>query len=406
MTTQPVLTHYRRCGRARAVGVLLAAVILAGAAMALSAPTAGALAAPADAGWSASEQQFVYLLNRARWSPEAITAAAGLGRGTFLPQPPLAINLDLAASAQARSDDMAAHDYFSHRSPATGLWPNQVARANGYELPGWWPDEANNIESLHWGSPDPARVLQSFIESPNHRNHVMGQGWFGTHREIGVGLVPGDRLWSIHTASRDGFPLFLTGVAYTDANHNGLMDLGEGLGGITVTATGRSTTTNAGGGWAIAVGAGIHQVQASGTGFPAGATVTVHVGQYNVAVDFIADAARSGQARAVVRAYSLCGGRAPTILGTSGDDVINGTPGPDVIHGLEGDDIIHGLGGDDVICGGAGHDELWGDEGNDLIISGGGYDTLTGGAGGDEMRGRAERDVARDATTADRIFLV
>jgi len=375
-------------------------------AAALGPAAAPGLAATGSPGWSAEEQQFVYLLNQARWRPEAVTAAAGLPAGTFLPQPPLAINPNLAASAQSRSDEMSTHSYFAHCSPITGLWPNQTARANGYALPGYWPNEANNIESLHRGSPDPARVLQSFIESPNHRNHVMGQGWFSTHREIGVGVVLEDRVWSIHTATRQAASLFLTGVAYSDRDGDGRMDLGEGLAGVTISVDGRVTVTNGGGGWSLAVGSGTYQVSASGAGFPGSATATVNVGQYNVAVDFIADGARSGQPRAVVMAYALCAGLPPTILGTSEGDTINGTAGRDVIHGLGGDDIIHGLGGDDVICGGAGDDELWGDEGNDLIISGGGSDTLTGGGGGDELHGRIERDLAPDAATCDRLFLV
>lgn len=395
----PLRSLHPACKVAAAAAVF---VILAALALTAS-PT---LAAAEGPGWSAEEQQFVYLLNQARWRPQAITTAAGLPAGTFLPQPPLALNPNLAASTQSRSDEMAAHDYFAHRSPITGLWPNRIARAAGYQLPDWWPDEANNIESLHRGSPDPARVLQSFIESPNHRNHLMGQGWFSTHREIGVGVVLADRVWSIHTAVRDGANLFITGVAYQDRDGDGHMDLGEGLAGVTVTVDGRTVTTTAGGGWSIAVAPGVHQVQASGAGFQGSAAATVHVGLYNVEVDFIADAARSGQARAVVLAYSLCGGRPPTILGTSADDVINGTPGPDVIHGLEGDDVIHGLGGDDVICGGAGHDLLWGDDGHDLIISGGGEDTLTGGEGSDEMRGQVERDVASDATRNDCLIMV
>jgi uncharacterized protein YkwD len=360
--------------------------------------------AGADDGWSAEETYFVYLLNQARWHPEAVSTAAGLPPETFLPQPPLAVNASLAASAQARSNEMAAHNYFAHQSPVTGQWPNAVARAHGYELPGWWPDAANNIESLHKGSPDPARVLQSFIESPNHRNHVMGQGWFETHREIGVGLAPAARVWSIHTASRDRASLFLTGVVYRDSNGNGGMDLLEGLAGVTVTVDGRAVTTNAGGGWAIPTTAGIHQVAASGGSFGSTA-VTVEVDAFNVQVDFIVGGARSGEPRTQVRAYSLCMGRQPTILGTSDDDAISGTSGPDVIHGLGGDDIIYGLGGDDVICGGPGDDQLYGGDGDDHLQGGGGRDLLSGGAGSNVLRGQSDLDTIAEGPGDDLLLL-
>jgi Ca2+-binding RTX toxin-like protein len=300
---------------------------------------------------------------------------------------------------------MAANDYFAHQSPITGRWPNAVARANGYELPDWWPDAANNIESLHKGSPDPARVLQSFIESPNHRNHVMGQGWFGNHREIGVGLAAGDRIWSIHTADRESASLFLTGVTYRDSDGDQRMDLGEGLAGATITVDGRATTTTPGGGWAMAVAAGVHEVQASGGGFVGSTTVTVRVGAFNVEVDFVMGIGRSAAPRALVRAYALCQGRPPTILGTFEDDEITGTPGPDVIHGLGGNDVIHGLGGNDIICGGLGGDQLYGDAGDDQLQGGGGPDTLSGGDGNDVLRGQGARDTVTPGPGDDLVVL-
>jgi Ca2+-binding RTX toxin-like protein len=73
----------------------------------------------------------------------------------------------------------------------------------------------------------------------------------------------------------------------------------------------------------------------------------------------------------------------PTIVGTSGPDVLNGTVEDDVIAGLGGDDVILGSWGHDVICGGAGDDRInggvglfesdliSGDDGDDHIVVGG-----------------------------------
>jgi len=72
----------------------------------------------------------------------------------------------------------------------------------------------------------------------------------------------------------------------------------------------------------------------------------------------------------------VCGGQAPTILGTPGDDVLRGTGGPDVIHGLAGNDEIRGLGGDDVLCGGQGADRVLGGAGNDRCFGGSGVDRV------------------------------
>ncbi|MGI9606617.1 MAG: CAP domain-containing protein [Acidimicrobiales bacterium] len=87
-----------------------------------------------------------------------------------------------------------------------------------------------------------------------------------------------------------------------------------------------------------------------------------------------------------------CKGRAATIVGTNGDDVLHGTSGPDVIVALAGDDVIRGLDGDDIICAGEGNDEVYGDAGADTILGGAGNDTIRGGAGGDALHGQGGRD--------------
>ena len=73
----------------------------------------------------------------------------------------------------------------------------------------------------------------------------------------------------------------------------------------------------------------------------------------------------------------------PTLVGTSGNDVLTGTVGDDVIAGFGGDDVILGSWGNDVICGGDGDDRITaglglfevnlvsGDAGDDEIVAGG-----------------------------------
>ena len=347
---------------------------------AIAACAAGALIALASVGvaaaaghdeWSAEEQQFVYELNRARWYPTPVESQAGLPARTVLPSPPLAINDNLASAAGSRSNEMSQFHYFAHQSPQTGLWPNQIAREHGYQLPSYWPNAANNIESIHRGNPTILGVLQSFVGSETHRVHVMGQGWFATHEEIGVGAHLGDRIWTILTGTEGTDTLFLTGVAYSDRNGNQRMDLGEGLPGVTITAAGQSTLTNAGGGWSLpATSPGRYQVSAAGGSFLSQSTVAVWVTDFNVEVDFISTAARAVSPRTQVYAYETCDGRKPTILGAGSRDVIYGTPGDDVIIGGAGNDRIDGAGGNDTICGGRGQDVLIGGAGQDLLIGG------------------------------------
>ena len=362
----------------RAISRRTAAATIAGLLIALA--TAGAAAAAGHDQWSAEEQQFVYELNRARWTPRAVEAQAGLRSGSIVPAPPLAINDNLAAAAGFRSNEMADLNYFAHQSPATGKWPNQIAREFGYTLPTYWPNASNNIESIHRGNPTILGVLQSFVNSEVHRTHVMGQGWFATHEEIGVGAHLGDRVWTILTATESTTTVFLTGVVYIDWNTNLRMDLGEGLSGVTITAGGRSTTTNAGGGWSLPASAGRYQVTASGGNFAGTSTTDVFVNGFNIEVDFISATAREGTSRTQVYAYETCNGKKPTILGTGDRDIILGTAGNDVIIGGGGNDVIRGGDGNDTICGGRGSDRLIGGAGSDVVIGGDGVnDRCTGG---------------------------
>ncbi len=74
-------------------------------------------------------QQLAYEINLARWNPQAYGTAAGLIWAGVVARPPLALNDQLLESAQIKADEMAIQGYFAHKSEATGLWPNQLARS-------------------------------------------------------------------------------------------------------------------------------------------------------------------------------------------------------------------------------------------------------------------------------------
>lgn len=93
-----------------------------------------------------------------------------------------------------------------------------------------------------------------------------------------------------------------------------------------------------------------------------------------------ADARSAGPATAAPPL--TCGGLEVTIVGTSGDDVIDGTAGHDVIAGLQGNDTIRGGDGEDVICGGSGDDFIEGQGDEDILFGEQGDDHLDGGEGG------------------------
>lgn len=100
----------------------------------------------------------------------------------------------------------------------------------------------------------------------------------------------------------------------------------------------------------------------------------------------------------------MCNGKAATIVGTAGADMLRGTAGPDVIVALGGDDLIEGLSGNDVICAGSGHDLVRAGWGNDVVFGGLGRDTLRGANGNDVLYGGSGRDRIEGGAGADTLI--
>lgn len=89
-----------------------------------------------------------------------------------------------------------------------------------------------------------------------------------------------------------------------------------------------------------------------------------------------------------------CHGRAATLVGTPGPDVIRGTTGKDVIVAGPGADVIHGRGGDDIVCGGGGADLILAGVGNDQAYGQAGDDVLAGGWGHNVLSGGSHRQAS------------
>ncbi len=97
----------------------------------------------------------------------------------------------------------------------------------------------------------------------------------------------------------------------------------------------------------------------------------------------------------------LCEGRAATIVGTAGDDVLTGTLDADVIVALDGNDLIDAATGTDVVCGGPGDDLVIGDGGDDSLFGGDGDDMVAGGSGKDRIIGGAGDDTIHDSRSVN-----
>jgi hypothetical protein len=90
-----------------------------------------------------------------------------------------------------------------------------------------------------------------------------------------------------------------------------------------------------------------------------------------------------------------CKGRAATMFGSAGNDVIKGTPATDIISVGNGRDKVVGAAGNDLICGGKDNDRLKGGKDSDRLLGQGGRDRLTGGQGPDFCKGGPKPDRAR-----------
>ncbi len=249
------------------------------------------------------EQYFIYLLNRARSDPTQyqIERELDIELSGIPPRPPVAVNSILESVAHSRALEMAEHNYFGHQSEVTGKYPNQVVREAGYELPHFFSDFGNSVESLAAGFESAEETLEALIvdegiDPPAHRMHLLGLEPFGAGREIGVGWATSETstfgtYWAIELTYSDPSDQFLTGVVYDDLDGDRRFSLGEAVPGVTIRAGNSVTTTNDGGGWSLPVTDGTVEVTASGGAFQGVTTTSVLVNGQNIALDFIVGSA-------------------------------------------------------------------------------------------------------------------
>lgn len=329
---------------------------------------------------------------------------------------PLAFDSALNGSAELHSQWMIATDTFSHTG-AGGSTPTDRMIAAGYQLTGAWgtgenvgwqslrgaPGIADDVYDLHVG----------LMNSPGHRENILRPEF----RELGIGIETGEyQGWTgafvTQNFAKTGTAFFITGVAFDDLDGDLFYDVGEGLGGLTVTVTttsgaivGQTTTYAEAGGYEIAVQPGTYNVVFSGGGF-ASVTRQVAVGQANVKVDWRDPIAGGGVGTpgndnlTGTPLYggdgddTLTGGAGQNLLrGEAGDDSLVGGGAFDDLHGNMGDDTLMGGGGGDWVVGGQGADSLFGQAGDDAVLGNLGGDTVNGGAGNDVVRGGQGNDM-------------
>jgi len=88
-----------------------------------------------------------------------------------------AINSELNQAAQAKANDMAARDYWSHNTP-DGQTPWTFITAAGY-------DYQTAGENLAYGFATAADTLTAWMNSPEHRANVLNT----TYKDVGFGIA-------------------------------------------------------------------------------------------------------------------------------------------------------------------------------------------------------------------------
>lgn len=263
---------------------------------------------------SAYEQYMLELINRARSNPEAEAQAygielnAGLAANTIttIPKQPLAFDELLIDSGRNHSEWMLIEDIFSHAGENGSRAGDRMTKA-GYEFVGNWIWG----ENLAWigvnGSLAQNATIyieqqhRNLLHSPSHRLNIFTDRF----REIGIGVLRGEftsngitynSVVTTQNYAKSGSDKYLTGVVFDDLIlDDDFYTVGEGLGGITVTATRRSdqksfaATTYDTGGYQIALDSGIYDVTFAGATLAQSVTKTVTVEQQNFKLDLITD---------------------------------------------------------------------------------------------------------------------
>jgi len=347
--------------------------------------------------FSAREQYFLELVNRARLDPQTEVArlladpnvsqttkdtldfgADGLNRGlaagtvSGLPLQPLAPNALLRDAAAAHSQWMLDAESFSHTGSGGSSVSQRIAAA-GYVVV--WPGGVG--ENLSWRGTTGTMNMDSAVighhaglfASDGHRRNTLTD-WF---RETGVAQLRGEYTHANGTTydssmltqkfAASGAGVFLTGVAYADTDGNGFYSIGEGQAGVTIAAVGTATLTAPAGGYALGlIAAADVAVTLTWGAVQIGASVDLSAG--NVKLDLVAG---TGDVLRLLSSADMdlgAGAGEGALLGAA-DLALTGNAADNLLIGNRGDNQLRGGGGNDTLAGGAGDDVLDGGAGVD-----------------------------------------
>ena len=302
------------------------------------------------------EQLMLELINWARATPAAQASMLGIDLNASLPagtisgaaKQPLVFNDKLIDAARLHSDWMLATDTFSHTG-VSGSSPGDRMAAAGYVFANGWGWGENIAWGGSTGSIDigsqTVDLHEGLFLSSGHRVNLMNPAFV----EIGVGILQGvfvsggtgyNAAMATQKFAYSGNQSYLTGVVIDDVNRNDFYDLGEGVGGASIMATGTTgtftTTSWDAGGYNLALPAGSYMVTFSFAGKETTSNVTI--GNDNVKLD----------ARLADMQFASAG-PVPIWSGTAGNDHYMGDDSNNLFRESGGSDLMDGRAGFDIV---------------------------------------------------------
>lgn len=248
---------------------------------------------------SPAETEFLERLNDARANPAAYGASIGLDLTNVSPSQPLAFDTRLVFAAEQHSLDMNARAYFAHNTPE-GVDPGARLTAAGFNWDSWGESIAGGSVYAQPADALKALIIDAGVPDLGHRKHLLAiDPTFQSETQVGIGVVqngtgPLTNYYTIDTAGTSPVQTFLTGVIYTDVNHNGVYDAGEGIAGATISVVGAGSASDfASGAYAVPLSAGTYTVIVSGPGMVT-TTRTVTIQGSNVRLNFLSDGSTTG----------------------------------------------------------------------------------------------------------------
>jgi Ca2+-binding RTX toxin-like protein len=341
--------------------------------------------------FTAWEQLFLELVNRARLNPAGEAALFGidlnkdLAAGTIstAAKQVLAPNELLGLAADGHSQHMFDVNQFAHQGIGDSD-PHSRMQNAGYVFAGNWMSGENIAWDGTTGAYNQSQGIfaqhENLFKSSGHRTNLLQD----VFTEAGIGSIVGtynyngtnyNSMMSTQNFAVTGTKTFITGVHYRDTQDDNFYSVGEAEAGRSVRlfqngSEVTSTTSKSAGGYAIETGVkGQVELVFSGGDLAGEYGVSFNKEARNAKVDMVDDNWIETNVSAILTRDTMN-------LRLLGIESVNATGNGDAntLAGNEGRNWLVGNGGNDWLTGGG----L-----SDVLVGGLGQDTLNGGAGAD-----------------------